>query len=82
MVWPLAALSIFLFVKAPVALVLAGGVAQAVMLPLLGVAALYFRYRRSDRSLRSGIWWDVMLWLSFLGFVLVGGWSVYNALAG
>ncbi|SDM19533.1 Mn2+ and Fe2+ transporters of the NRAMP family [Catalinimonas alkaloidigena] len=81
-VWPLAALSIFLFVKAPVTLVLAGGMAQAVMLPLLGVAALYFRYRRSEPTLRSGLWWDVMLWLSFLGFVLVGGWSVYNALAG
>lgn len=79
-VWPLVALAVLLFVRAPVAMVLASGVAQAVMLPMLGVAVLYFRYRRSDPSLVPGKLWDAMLWLSCLGFAVVGGWAAYNAL--
>ncbi len=76
--WPLAALALYLFVRAPVAMVLASGLAQAVMLPMLGLAALYFRYRRSDPALRSGRLWDAMLWLSFLGFLVVAAWSLWS----
>jgi Mn2+/Fe2+ NRAMP family transporter len=76
--WPLVALAILLFVRAPVAMVLASGLAQAIMLPMLGVAVLYFRYRRLDPSLRPGRVWDAMLWLSCAGFVLVGGWAVIS----
>ena len=78
--WPLVALVLFLFMQAPVAMVLASGVAQAIMLPMLGVAVLYFRYRRSDPGLRPGRVWDVMLWLSCLGFLLAGGWTLYSTL--
>ena len=74
--WPLVALAILLFVRAPVAMVLASGVAQSVMLPMLGVAVLYFRYRRLDARLRPGRLWDVFLWLSCAGFLLVGVWAV------
>lgn len=76
--WPLVALAMYLFLRAPVAMVLAGGLAQSIMLPILGLAALYFRYRRSDPKLQSGRWWDVMLWLSFAALILIGGWSVYS----
>ena len=80
--WPLGALVVYLFVRAPVAMVLASGIAQAVMLPMLGFAALYFRYRRSDAALRPGRLWDGMLWLSFVGFLIVGFWSLYSTLTG
>lgn len=80
--WPLGALAVYLFVRAPVAMVLASGIAQAVMLPMLGFAALYFRYRRSDAALRPGRLWDAMLWLSFVGFLIVGFWSLYSTLTG
>jgi len=56
-----------------VKLVLAGGVMQAIMLPMLGVATLYFRYRRCDRRIAPGRLWDLMLWLSALGLLLAGG---------
>ncbi|MBW3629183.1 MAG: transmembrane Mn(2+) transporter [Gemmatimonadetes bacterium] len=79
--WPLVALCVLLFVRAPVAMVLASGVAQAVMLPMLGIAVLYFRYRRSDPGLAPGKLWDAMLWLSCIGFFVVGGWAAYNAFA-
>jgi hypothetical protein len=78
--WPFLALGTYLFFQAPVAMVLASGVAQAVMLPMLGVAALYFRYRRADARLIPGRWWDVLLWLSCLGFLIAGGWSLYSVM--
>ena len=74
--WPLIAVGILLFVRAPVAMVLASGVAQAVMLPMLGVAVLYFRYRRLDERLTPGRLWDAFLWLSCAGFLVVGVWAL------
>jgi Mn2+/Fe2+ NRAMP family transporter len=80
--WPIGALITFVFVRAPVAMILASGVAQAVMLPMLGIAVLYFRYQRSDANLLSGLAWDVMLWLSSVGLFIAGGWSLYSTLSG
>lgn len=77
--WPLAALAILLFVRAPVVMVLASGLAQSIMLPMLGIAALFFRYKRADDNLRPGRLWDVLLALSVAGFFIVGAWSLYSA---
>lgn len=76
--WPLVAFCLYAAVRAPVAMVLASGTAQAIMLPMLGGAALYFRHRRSDPLLRSGRWWDAFLWLSLAGFLIVAAWSIYS----
>jgi len=81
-VWPIVAVIIYAFVQAPAAMVLASGVAQAVMLPMLGFAALYFRYRRTDRGLEPGRVWDVMLWLSFAGLLIAGIGSLYSTFVG
>ena len=75
--WPLVALAAYAFFRAPVAMVLASGVAQALMLPMLGGAALYFRYRRLEAALQPSRAWDAMLWLSFAGFLLIGAWTLY-----
>ncbi|MHC4556969.1 MAG: NRAMP family divalent metal transporter [Planctomycetota bacterium] len=77
-IWPLVALVIYIFVRAPAAMVLASGIGQSIMLPMLGAAAIYFRYKRSDVNLRRGRIWDVMLWLSFVGFLIVGCWSLLS----
>jgi Mn2+/Fe2+ NRAMP family transporter len=77
-VWPLVALLSYIGVRAPTKMVLASGTAQAIMLPMLGAAALYFRYRRSDENLRPGRLWDAMLWLSLAGFAVIGGWSLVS----
>jgi len=79
-VFPLLCLVVFLFVKAPAAMVLASGVAQALMLPMLGVAALWFRYRQCHPQLKPNKLWDVMLWLSFVGFLVTGAFLVYTKL--
>jgi hypothetical protein len=77
-IWPLLALLLYMGVREPAKMVLASGSAQAIMLPMLGAAALYFRYRRSDENLRPGRLWDAMLWLSFAGFAIIGGWSLVS----
>ena len=63
-VFPLIDLVLFLFVKNPVLMVTIGGFVQAMMLPMIGGAALFLRYRRTDPRLRPGVVWDVFLWLS------------------
>ena len=74
--YPLVCVGVYAFVRAPAKLVLASGLAQALMLPVLGFAALWLRYRRVDPALRPGRTWDALLWLSFAGFLVAGGWSL------
>ncbi|MEN6574954.1 MAG: Nramp family divalent metal transporter [Phycisphaerales bacterium] len=75
-IWPFIALVLYLFVRAPATMIIACGICQSIMLPLLGGTALYFRYRRSDPNLRPGRLWDAMLWIAFVAFLVVGVWSV------
>jgi Mn2+/Fe2+ NRAMP family transporter len=67
------------FVGAPIAqLVLISGMMQAIMLPMLSAAALYFRYHRSDERLRPGRAWDAFLWISSLGMLVAACVLVYG----
>ena len=75
---PSACFVIYAFVKAPVFLILLSGVAQAVMLPMLAYAALYFRYRRCHPELRPGRWWDLLLWVSSVGMIIAGIWAALS----
>ena len=77
---PLVSLLVFVWVRAPAQLVLAGGIAQALMLPVLGFAALWSRYRRTDAALTPGKLWDALLWLSCAGFLVAGVWAVVSHL--
>jgi Mn2+/Fe2+ NRAMP family transporter len=59
------------FFKTSIAqLVLVSGMMQALMLPMLSGAALYFRYYKGDRRVAPGRAWDVFLWISALGMLL------------
>ena len=75
---PLLFLASSAFFQAPKELVLAGGFMGALMLPLLGVAALYFRYRRCDARLVPGKVWDFSLWVSCAGLFVAGGYALYS----
>ncbi|MEC8473979.1 MAG: Nramp family divalent metal transporter, partial [Planctomycetota bacterium] len=55
---PALCLIVYVFVRAPKQLVLASGLMQAIMLPMLAIAALYFRYRRLDQRLMPSLGWD------------------------
>ncbi len=75
--FPLACVIIYWVYPRPVTLVLLSGVMQALLLPMLGIAALHFRYKRCDQRLRPGKVWDIFLWLSFIAFLIVGGYLAY-----
>ncbi len=75
---PLLFLTSFAFFKAPEQLVLAGGFMGALILPMLGVAALYFRYRCSDKRLTPSKLWDIGLWLSVAGLFVAGAYALYE----
>ncbi len=70
----------YVFFPSPVLLVLISGTMQAIMLPMIGFAVLYFRYKKSDNRLQPGKLWDIFLWLSFAGFLVVGIYQTYAKL--
>ena len=68
----LPALFYWLF-ESPVAMVVAGGIAQALMLPLIGFAAIYVRHTGLPRELQPSSATTAALWIStavMLGFAL------------
>ncbi|HHK41662.1 MAG TPA: hypothetical protein ENJ50_04510 [Planctomycetaceae bacterium] len=71
--FPIVCLVIYVAVPRPAQLVLLGGLLQAIMLPMLAAAALFFRYVRTPIPLRPGGLWDLFLWLSALGMAIAGG---------
>ena len=73
---------VYFLVGAPVSLVLIGGVAQALMLPFLSIAALYFRYKQTDKPLQPGTVWTIFLWISALAMSGVGLFQLYRKIAG
>ncbi len=78
--FPPVCLLIYVGYRAPVKLVLASGIMQAIMLPMLAAAALYFRYRRTDRRIAPTGTWDVFLWLSAIGMFIAGTWAALSTL--
>jgi len=69
---PCAFAGVYLFVGKPVSLVIMGAVGQALLLPFLGGAAVYFYYCRTDKRLRSGHFWNLCLWIAAGSMVAVG----------
>ncbi|QDU07780.1 Nramp family divalent metal transporter [Gimesia aquarii] len=77
---PLLCLTVFLTGANPVRLVLIAGTMQAIMLPMLGIAALYLRFTKIDARLMPGRLWDLLLFLSCLGLLVAGSYGVYKQL--
>ena len=65
----------------PVVAVLMSGLMQSIMLPMLGFAALYFRFKHSDSRVRPSATWDFFVALSALGLLIAGGFAAYTKLA-
>jgi len=79
-VFPLLSLVIYISYPVPKALVLASGMMQALMLPMLAFTAIYFRYRRIDPRVAPGPVWDVFLWFSGVVMLVTGLWLGYSKL--
>jgi manganese transport protein len=69
---------LFVAIKSPLKMVLIGGFVQAVTLPMIAVAAIYLRYKRTDPRLRPGPVWDAFLWLSMLALLATATYGVWD----
>ena len=64
---------LFMLVQSPVKMVVAGGVVQALMLPIIGIGTLYLRHRQLPEEVRPSGWITVTLWgATFVIVVLMG----------
>jgi hypothetical protein len=70
-VWFLSVLPVVLFLvfQSPVKMVVAGGVAQALMLPVIAVGTLYLRHRRPQKEIAPRRWTTAILWTASLVIV-------------
>lgn len=66
LVWVLTTVGagLFLIFESPVTMVKVGGVAQALMLPVIAIGALYMRYRRLPREVVPKPWITAGLWIA------------------
>ena len=64
------------FLESPVQMVMAGGLAQAAMLPLIGIAATYLRHRHLPAEIQPAPLTTASLWVAT---VVMGGFAIYYA---
>jgi len=69
---------LFLCIRAPVLMVMAGGLSLMLLLALVVYAAWFFRYRRLGKDLKPGPIYDILLWISIFAIAAVGLISVFN----
>lgn len=56
--------ALILFIKSPVKMVVAGGLAQAMMLPIIGIGTIYLRHRHLPKEIAPARWVTVFLWFA------------------
>lgn len=67
----------YLYIQLPVLMVLSGGIIGSVMLLLVVVAALDFKYRRTQ-ILKAGLFYDFIFWISVISIVFVAGYGLWQ----
>jgi hypothetical protein len=66
--------------ESPVKMVVAGGLAQAMMLPVIGIATVYLRHRRLPREIAPHPVVTASLWLATLVMLILTGYYVLTTL--
>jgi Mn2+/Fe2+ NRAMP family transporter len=77
-VLPFLCLAVFCSGANPVRMILLSGAMQALLLPMIGFGALYFRFTRTDGRIKPGPVWDVLLIVSFVGLFVAGTYGAYQ----
>jgi len=77
-VFPIVAVVLYILLPNPVTLVMIGGIAQGVTLPIISIAALYLRYRRCDPRLKPTLLFDLCLWCAAISISVVALYAVYD----
>ena len=78
---PIAVMLVYLRFESLVTLVLIGGVAQAMMLPFLAGAAVYFHHFHIPPGLRSSGVGTVLLWIAFIAMSGLGVFQAWRLLS-
>jgi Mn2+/Fe2+ NRAMP family transporter len=78
---PIISVFIFCMWGAPVSLVFVGALAQALMLPFLAGAAVYFRYQEKRVELTPGWLWTALLCVAALAMAAVGVYQLVTEIA-
>lgn len=73
---PILCIVLFLIFPKPTLLITIAGMTQFLMLPMLGFAAVYFRYFETDKRLAPGRLWDSALFISVLALIVASIWGV------
>jgi hypothetical protein len=67
---------LYFFLKSPVKMVIAGGLAQSLMLPIIGGATIYLLARRLPREImppplmKAGVWLATGVIMFFMGYYI------------
>ena len=69
----------YLSFSKPVTLIAIGAIAQALMLPIISFAALYFLYFQTHKQLRPRGSWIVFLWISTFAMTSIGAFQLFRA---
>ena len=77
---PLVSFVLFYFIPKPKAWIIFAGMMQTLMLPLLGYAAIRFRFDVGSRSFRTRKFGDIMIFVSALALCVAGGWLLLTLL--
>jgi len=81
LLFPALALAFYIFARDPQLMVKIGGIAQAVTLPMIAFATVYFRYRRVNSSLKPKLIVDVLLWVAVVSISIVAAYSVTDLIS-
>lgn len=73
---PVLAFTLFVIFGEPASMVVIGGFGQALTLPMISAATIYFRYRKLNRRLTPSIVMDICLWLALVLITLVAGYAL------
>ncbi|MFO1004601.1 MAG: Nramp family divalent metal transporter [Planctomycetaceae bacterium] len=75
---PVLAFLLFMAFKEPKWMVVVGGFGQALTLPMITAATIFFRYRKLDRRLTPAIILDICLWIALVSITVVAGYALYS----
>jgi manganese transport protein len=67
---------LYLIFASPVKMVVIGGIAQAMMLPVIGISTIYLRHRHLPQRIAPATWVTIGLWLASFIIICITAYSV------
>ena len=77
-VYPLLAIVLYFAVREPQGLIKVGGIAQAIMLPLITGATIYLRRRDTDPRVAPSLLTDLLIWFALVAISMVTAYYLYD----